>query len=69
MVGRRHHFRHLPKRDWIAPNSTAPLKPRGEAFRDAKFTYYNTGLGACGKTYTNEDFVSTLKFRPLLWKN
>jgi len=59
MVGRRHHFRHLPKRDWFAANSTA-LEPRGPAFGDAKFTYYNTGLSACGKTYTNQDFIVAL---------
>jgi len=59
MVGRRHHFRHLPKRDWFATNSTA-LEPRGPAFGDAKFTYYNTGLSACGKTYTNQDFIVAL---------
>ena len=64
-VGRNRHSMRLLKRDWAAANSTA-LEARGHGFENAKFTYYDTGLSACGKTYTNEDFVSLPSFWPFM---
>jgi len=53
-VGLKHHSKRFPKVEWAAG------KARRELFDNAKFTYYETGLGACGKTSTNSDFIVAL---------
>lgn len=46
-----------------APNNGTPegkkeLVPRQAAFSGARFSFFDTGLGACGGVNTNSDFVS-----------
>ncbi|KAK2460569.1 hypothetical protein APHAL10511_007039 [Amanita phalloides] len=51
-IGRRHHWRRHPKVESTS-NSTV-LEKR---FEDAKFTFYDAGEGACGRSFTDQDFV------------
>ncbi|SRR6266550_6606219 len=59
-MGLKHHSKRFPKAEWAANSTNA--KTRRQLFDNAKFTYYEAGLGACGKTSTDSDFVSTSKF-------
>ncbi|KAF8352338.1 RlpA-like double-psi beta-barrel-protein domain-containing protein-containing protein [Amanita rubescens] len=54
-VGLKHHFKRFPKAEWAANSSNGMA--RRQLFDNAKFTYYEAGLGACGKTSTDGDFI------------
>ncbi|KAF8631410.1 hypothetical protein AX17_005088 [Amanita inopinata Kibby_2008] len=62
-VGRKHHPKRVPKTDWnINPNSTA-LEARGgleKRYDNAKFSFYDAGVSACGGTFSNSDFIVAL---------
>jgi hypothetical protein len=46
--------KHFMRRSDTLFNRTTSLEKR---FDNAKFSYYAAGLGACGKTNTDSDFV------------
>lgn len=60
MLNRRHPVRAPLARDSIEQNVTS--RALEKRFDGARFTFYDAGLGACGKVNSNADFVSILSF-------
>ncbi|PFH52395.1 hypothetical protein AMATHDRAFT_56917 [Amanita thiersii Skay4041] len=60
-MGRRHHARHGPNIDMSTKpdNATAPDKRDGleKRFDNAKFSFYDAGVSACGGVFSNSDFI------------
>ncbi|KAI0831120.1 RlpA-like double-psi beta-barrel-protein domain-containing protein-containing protein [Trametes gibbosa] len=59
--GPAHHRRHEAIAAQVnTTNSTTQLHRRGQTFSNARLTYYDVGLGACGKTNVPSDFIVAL---------
>jgi len=57
---KRHPVRAPLAGDSIEQNVTS--RALEKRFDGARFTFYDAGLGACGKVNSNRDFVSILSF-------